>query len=323
MKQGCPAQLNTGMNSIPMLRTKNKPRMRNLIKIVIQGILIMLVFGCGSENKKEASKSAQNSPGLHEKFIIMGYSGPPAGELNLERYQEIADAGIEILVPGNGTFSAEQNLNAMDMAQKVGIGIIPVDMRVLPFALKPDISIDPEMIRTIVYDYKNHPALAGYVIKDEPNADLFPSLAELSALFREKDPNHEPLINLFPSYGSPVQLGFDDYRSYVSSFIKTVHPGLLSYDNYALRVGSTWYDSWYSDLEIVREETKKAQIPFMVFVQSEGIREGLRVPNRSEILWQVNTALAYGARGIGWFCYWTPCARPGIPSRGRGSTSPG
>ena len=39
--------------------------------------------------------------------------------------------------------------------------------------------------------------------------------------------------------------------------------------------------------EVTREryqETQKVQIPFIVFIQSEGITEGLRVPNRAEIL---------------------------------------
>ena len=73
------------------------------------------------------------------------------------------------------------------------------------------------------------------------------------------------------------------------------------------------YDGWFNDLTIVREETQKVQIPFIVFVQSEGIKENLRVPNRAEILWQVNTALAYGARGFGWFTYWTPVPGQGFP----------
>jgi hypothetical protein len=131
-------------------------------------------------------------------------------------------------------------------------------------------------------------------------------LKEITGLFRKEDPLHEPVINLLPSYGSPVQLGSDDYPAYINSFITTVKPGLLSYDNYALREGVTWYDPWYADLAVVREETRKAGIPYIVFIQSEGIRNGLRVPNRAEILWQVNTVLAYGAHGVGWFCYWTP-----------------
>jgi hypothetical protein len=269
---------------------------------IILGILLSILVGCaaGKTNKNIASCALQN------EFIIMAYSGPPLEETNLQRYQEIADAGIEILVPGNGVFNAGQNLMAMDLAQKVGIRIIPVDMRVFQVAFNSDISIDTTLIRDVVNDYKSHPALAGYLIKDEPDAGMFNALKEFTEMFRKEDPLHEPTINLLPSYGSPVQLGSDDYPAYITSFINTVKPGLLSYDNYALREGTTWYNPWYADLAVVREETKKSRIPFIVFIQSEGIRNGLRVPNRAEILWQINTALAYGAHGVGWFCYWTP-----------------
>jgi hypothetical protein len=269
---------------------------------VILGFLFSILAGCtaGKTTKNNAPYALQN------EFIIMAYSGPPLEETNLQRFREIADAGIEILVPGNGVFNAVQNLKAMDLAQKVGIRIIPVDLRLFQFALSPDIVVDAALVKDVVNDYKNHPALAGYLIKDEPAAGMFPALKEITGLFRKEDPLHEPVINLLPSYGSPVQLGSDDYPAYINSFITTVKPGLLSYDNYALREGVTWYDPWYADLAVVREETRKAGIPYIVFIQSEGIRNGLRVPNRAEMLWQVNTVLAYGAHGVGWFCYWTP-----------------
>jgi hypothetical protein len=285
---------------------------RIIVKHLVPGIILSLLIGCGS-SQDEKQVMAEPVYSMMDDFIIIGYSGPPDGEVTLERYQEIADAGIDILVPGNGAFNREQNLRAMNLAEQVGLKIIPVDARVMPFNLKPDVEIDTVVISEVVKDYREHPGLAAYILRDEPNADLFPALGELSASFRERDPIHEPLINLFPSYGSPIQLGFEDYRSYISSFIEQVKPGLLSYDNYALREGVTWYDAWYKDLRIVREETWKAAIPFIVFVQSQGIREGMRVPNRAEIMWQVNTALCYGARGIGWFSYWTPQPDQGLP----------
>jgi hypothetical protein len=274
----------------------------------ILGVLIVMLsgFSSGKANKKIAPYALQN------EFIIMAYSGPTPEETNLQRYREVAEAGIEVLVPGNGVFNAEQNLRAMDLAQQVGIKIIPVDLRGMQLASGEDHSGNITLIRDIVRDYKNHPALAGYLIRDEPDAGLFPPLKELTGLFRQEDPFHEPVINLLPSYGSPVQLGSADYRAYIASYIAAVKPGLLSYDNYALREGETWYDPWYADLAVVREETQKSRIPFIVFIQSEGIRNGLRVPNRAEILWQVNTALAYGAHGIGWFCYWTPKSDQGF-----------
>ncbi len=275
-------------------------------------VLLGLLVSCGTGNTGDQATTDQDEPTFLTDFKIIGYSGPPLKEVTLERYQEIAESGIEYLVPGNGTFNGEQNLKAMDLGQKTGIKIIPVDMRLMPFTLEKVGSVDTSAIREIANDYKDHKAFAAYVVRDEPSGDLFPGLRDISDIFRAEDPLHEPLINLLPSYGSPVQLGFDDYRSHIISFIETVKPGLLSYDNYALREGATWYDEWFNDLTTVREETRKANIPFIVFMQSEGIKGGLRVPNRQEILWQVNTALAYGTRGVGWFCYWTPLPDQGF-----------
>ncbi len=120
------------------------------------------------------------------------------------------------------------------------------------------------------------------------------------------DPKHSPLINLFPSYGSPKQLGFDDFPAYVRGFIETVKPDVLSFDHYPLREPQAGTTDWFGDLAVVRSESRKAGIPFWICLQSEGIRGGLRIPSRAEILWQASTVLAYGARGVVWFTYWTP-----------------
>lgn len=275
-------------------------------------VLTILLVSCQNNRTDDIRNRGDSQSGLLSDFIIMAYSGPPQEEVTLERYQEIEEAGIEILVPGNGTFNEEQNLKAMDLAEKVGFRIIPIDMRVLPFAFMPEMEVDTAVIQQVVESYKGHPAFAGYVVKDEPNASMFPALAKITQAFLNLDSINEPLINLFPSYGSPTQLGFEDYRSYIRSFIEIVEPRLLAYDNYALRDGVTWYEVWYNDLKIVREESREARIPFMIFVQSQGIAEGLRVPNLAGILWQVNTALAYGTHGVGWFSYWTPLPDQGL-----------
>ena len=64
---------------------------------------------------------------------------------------------------------------------------------------------------------------------------MFPRLRDICKLMRDLDPEHEPFINLFPSYAEPERLGSPDFRSHVREFIETVRPGLLSYDYYALR----------------------------------------------------------------------------------------
>ena len=277
---------------------------KSKIHHMVPALLSVLLTGFATADQAVVTSS---SSALIDDVIIMAYSGPPLEQVSLKRYQEVADAGIEYLVPGNGTFNREQNLRALDLAKDVGIKILPVDMRLLPFVLKPDIDLDEAMIRQVATDYKKHPALRGYVVRDEPNANMFPALRRICDIMRSEDPAHEPLINLFPNYGTIHQLGVADYPTYVRSFVETVRPRLLTYDSYPLRLGGiTIYENWYGNLDVVRREARKAKIPFLVFLQSEGIKQQLRVPNRADILWQINTVLAHGARGIGWFCFWTP-----------------
>ncbi len=193
----------------------------------------------------------------------------------------------------------------LDLAEQLKIKIIPVDLRWQNEYSKSNKNIATNIVKKIIRDYSKHKALLAYGICDEPKSDKFPKLRASSDIFKEFDPIHPPLINLFPSYGSPAQLGFADFREYVHNFIEIVQPAVLSYDHYSLRENNS-ESGWHKDLEIVRDEARKANIPFWIFIQSEGIKNYLRVPNRAEILWQANTALAYGARGILWFCYWTP-----------------
>lgn len=243
---------------------------------------------------------------LQDEFVIGAFASPPSEETTLERYQEVAELGLDILIPANGVWTPELNNKALDLAEQVGIRVIPLDMTVMAMGKDKETPPDRKAIEEYITLYGSHPATAGYVVRDEPNADMFPHLRAMADIFRELDPGHEPYINLYPGYGSPAQLGFDDYRAYVRDFIETVEPGILSYDNYPLHINTTTFDNWYHDLEIIREEARRAEIPFWLFMQAQGIVDYLRVPSEIDIAWQVNSSLCYGVRGIMWFSYWTP-----------------
>ena len=130
-------------------------------------------------------------------------------------------------------------------------------------------------------------------------------ISQISDLFTKLDPVHPPLSDLFPGYAKPEQLGVEDYRDYVRTFIEEVDPVVLMYNHYPLKVKRSIDTGWHRDLAVFREESRKAGISFWVFAQCQGIRWQLRVPTREEIFWQAGTALAYGARGIWWYRYWT------------------
>lgn len=287
--------------------------LRAAVWLASLGLFSLVLGGCVALGHNDHERAPRPKAELWREFVIVAYPGPPLEEVNAARYREIAEAGIDVIVPGNGTFTAAQNLRAMDLAQAAGLRVIPIDTRIYAFLPAGVRSVDEPTLEAVVADYRHHPAFAGYTIKDEPSADLFPALQRLRDRLLEKDPEHETFINLFPSYGSPTQLGFADFRTYVRHYLEIVKPRVLSYDFYPLRDDVTVDAGWFGDLTIVREESRRANIPFWVFMQSEGIKGYMRVPNRAEVFWQASTALAYGARGICWFTYWTPPPNQGVP----------
>ncbi len=284
-----------------------------MLKMVGSCLMLGIIAGgsmgccCDSCNQQKKESCKNVTIEMTDEFVVMAYSGPPPGQITEARFREIAEAGIDVICPGNGAFDGPANLKILDLAQKAGIRVAPFDMRAGMLIYIPDGTVGNDSIPDMVRDYKDHPAMAAYCLRDEPNAEMFPDLAESRAKFQKLDPVHEPIINLFPGYGSPAQFGVPDFRGYIREFLEQVQPAFLSYDHYPFRepqLGDT--TDWYGDLKIVSEEAHRADTPFWIIIQSEGIHDYLRVPSRAEIFWQANTSLAYGAQGIMWFTYWTP-----------------
>ncbi len=126
------------------------------------------------------------------------------------------------------------------------------------------------MVESIARDYKAHPALFGYGVRDEPPADLFGRIGEVCRLFRKLDPDHPPLMNLFPGYAKPEQLAMEDYRDYVRKFIEVVDPAVLMYDHYPFKTNRAIDTGWHRDLSLFRRESRRADIPFWIFIQCQG-----------------------------------------------------
>jgi len=252
-------------------------------------------------------KKQNNIFNATKSFVIGGAVGPPKNLRTPKRMKEIADSGIDVIILLGGIPTVKETIEYMDVAHTAGIKVLPPDKRCYSAFMggQNDVDASEKSIKAIVKDYSDHPALFAYSIYDEPSYKQFENLAKVLRLLEKNDKNHFGFINLFPGYASTAALGCPNFKEHVKSYVDIVKPTVLCYDHYSLRVNKS--DSgWFNDLEIIREESRRVKTPFWIYVLSEGIKKYLRVPTRAEILWQANSALAYGARGILWFCYWTP-----------------
>lgn len=227
-----------------------------------------------------------------DDFLISYWWGPPATDQSMAL---IADANFNLAV-------CEEGRAALDLAQKHGLKVLINDPRIT--AKRANDAGFAEGLATVVQDYSDHPALWGYFITDEPSASQFENLAAIHRELLKHDASRVPFINLFPTYASPQQLGTDTYEQHVDAFMRTVKPKVLSYDHYALMQNGIRPD-YFENLEIIRRAGLKYNTPF-VYVLLSVPHFSYRDPSESDLRWQINTALAYGAQGIVYFTYVSP-----------------
>jgi hypothetical protein len=262
----------------------------------VLAMILLTTFGAGAA----AAADPQWNP---EVFPISFWCGPPEGEITVERYREIRDAGFTYAMPAcDGGSSAALNLKRLDAAQQAGIKAFIQDSRT-PNSIGGSADAKAR-IDAIVADYAHHPALAGYFITDEPSLDAIEGLAEVFAYFREKDPAHPAYVNLFPNYVGAHALGGNGYENYVEEFAKKARPFVICYDHYHFTHGGDG-PLFFDNLDIVERVARKHDLPFwqIVLLISHGPYRELTEPEKR---WEAMQTLAHGAKGLMFFTYWTP-----------------
>jgi hypothetical protein len=122
------------------------------------------------------------------------------------------------------------------------------------------------------------------------------------------DPVHLAYVNLLPDFVPAEWFGGESYANYVERFLDAVEPRLLSYDHYPFKEGED-RPSFFANLRTVRDHAERAGVEFMLIVQAMPHGK-YRDPTEAELSWQVFHALAFGARAISYFAYWTPVQVP-------------
>lgn len=153
----------------------------------------------------------------------------------------------------------------------------------------------------------NVPNLFAYHIYDEPSME---GLDELSTNFVDKiakwDKNHPCYINLLPYYEDNMlkkTVKASSYSEYVRKAAKVRTPQ-LSFDYYPIMTDGI-RTTWFENLETFHRVSTDTGKPFWGFVLSVPHAK-YPMPTLSMLRMQVYSNLAYGAKGIQYFTYWTP-----------------
>ncbi|MFK4083492.1 hypothetical protein ACI2LF_05245 [Kribbella sp. NPDC020789] len=203
----------------------------------------------------------------------------------LERFQEMKDAGFTWSFVGSGDDDKEVPYvhSTLEFTDQLGLKALVVNW--------------PEKALERREEFTRHPSFAGFRLTDEPVAADFPRYATGSAALRAAAPNLLLNINLLPDFGG--------WREYLQEFTSTVEPDMLSYDRYPLFSDGSDNANYCAEWQEFRATGLGAGVPTWIYILS--VPHWLyRSPTAAELAWQVNISLAYGCKGIQYFCYWSP-----------------
>ena len=233
-------------------------------------------------------------------------------------FEMIRDAGINLINYTQMDYAKEPAAvrKALLLAEKYQIGIYVADS-----GLRGNMS--HEELRNRMSEYSHYHSFKGIHVVDEPGSPHFGPKDRLLSDFYEimqKLGAFDDVVanvNLFALH--PDWIGVDDntvwldrahYEAYVEEYCKNCRPKMLSADYYifdAYTVATS--RDYFENLEILNHYAQKYQIPFWMYIQlggqwNDSLKEKETLdyyPQPNEVIWNVNTSLACGAKGIAYF----------------------
>jgi hypothetical protein len=227
-------------------------------------------------------------------FPVMAWNSVPPDLAVLKKMKECGFTVAGFVAP-----------KTLKLCRKAGLKAIVSDPRVSGYEWT---KVDEEQARrnvtSLVKEVGNDPTVYGYYLRDEPGAGYFPGLARVAALLREKAPGQWAYINLFPNYADSGQMGAATYPEYLARFCAICRPTTLSYDHYALMDDGSLRSGYWQNLEQIRAAARSNSLPFWNIVLAVA-HFNYREVSAADFRFQVYSTLAYGARGIAYFTYFS------------------
>lgn len=308
---------------------------------VALSLAAVVLLGCSDKTKEtavieameteEASSLSFNFIGGSDVMPIAGYYGPyvasysedaqsPPNYITEEYWEMIADSGINLMSYSTADYASvpEEVIKNLEYGEKYGIAVTVTDSKVISMGAEDEVSMDE--LTTRLSEYMNYPAFAGLYMIDEPCTSYFlPAEESLQYRYLDYYKTLAPILNQeidIYTYTNayPSGLGdneFERYETYIREFYDTLQPNYLLFDRYPFDEAQEGYiNRYFYDLAIVRMVAEEKEIPFWTFIQagsqwndSQGRFDSVTpyYPNEGQFDWNVNTCLAFGAKGINYF----------------------
>ena len=232
----------------------------------------------------------------------------------------IAEAGINLFTycPENYPQARESIKKVLTLSEKYNIGyyVNAYDVVNMTHGFKP---LDVDKLKSVVSEFTDYKSFVGFYSKDEPYYEQIESIGAVNkALNDEYDNKYSTYVNMLPKWEEhPLKYtsGAEDvtYEEYVGRYFREGNGKYISWDHYVWDFKS--YKGYFNNMAIIKEMAEEYGIPYWSFIQAGGQWNDAMIefeslpepyPTEGQLMWNVNTALACGSKGIQYFLGFQP-----------------
>jgi len=279
------------------------------IYIKLTSVLILVFFysfgSCSKDSTGSNSLPEVETWVTDEKMPILSWKSIDLVNSSLKNYTDLANCGF--------THSLSTIWDSEDPVTKYNANLLSI---ALDYAEQTNIKViggchelhtDTE---ATVNRFKDHPALEGWFLKDEPVLSEIEPLGVLAQKIQEIDQENYIYVNMRPMDATPEQMGTSDYNTIFNAYLEKIPTKFLSFDKYPCQIDDNGklyvFDKWYDNLQLYLDASKKEGKSFWAFASCTKFESVQATPSLETLRLQMYTNLAYGAQGLQYYVYQYP-----------------
>ncbi len=272
------------------------------------------LLSAGTTQPSMAADSPQVKEGAVKRFPIGFWNYVDVKDQDASAVKDWAEAGMTLAMSpefGPAAADIERMRQILDAAQAADIKVILCDSRAhWRYRTSKGAETYRRDFQKAVADLGGHPAVMGFHIGDEPGEAEFDDTCRALRTHQELAPGLTPFVNLLPMYpDGPSPVSRFTWDRYLDEFIAQGSAPFLCYDCYTQMQPEAEEDEWqghemyFGNLLLYWQAATRHDLDYWTTLSSVG-HANYRCPSENSLRWQLNTAVASGAKGILWFFFY-------------------
>ncbi len=288
---------------------------KKVLSLFLVFAMVFCFVGCG-EKKDELPKYSE------KQFGTSGFWAPY--EITEESFKLYKEAGLNTLLMVNHSLDkdsgekqfylgSERTMKSLELCRKLELNAVIQYADWIAAAVEgEDYYGDTPFTKHDVYgEYKD--IIKGVSIVDEPKADHLERFGAKAFIddFKKAYPNATFQGNLIPITAGSHNWGYQTYATmldmFAEKFMEPFDNPYISVDVYPFHLQVPDSDIYYAaNYELIAKKAKEYNAETTFILQTSTGNEFEAELEEGDLRWQINSAIAYGADNLQYYCYAVP-----------------